>query len=211
MTRISACPTPYPGLPSDNPDTAAAEELGFTPEQRERVRKIVSSHWTSFIALQEEEQKLPLGDEKARKAIGEKHRQEMASLRKQIEAALTREQWALCKEMAFQNLAVANLLRAARMAQPYDDVGLTKQQKTALQEIDAEYGDTPERIYHELTDKALTAFTPAQQQESARKSIGAGGKSVQPWLDHFKALPPRASPTPAPVYRWALVAIQSAL
>ena len=71
------------------PDSGAAEELGFSTEQRERVRKIVTAHWMTLIALQPEEQKLPLGDEKAFKAIGEKRRQEMANLRKQIEAALT--------------------------------------------------------------------------------------------------------------------------
>ncbi len=107
---------PYPGLPSHMPDTGAAEELGFSPEQRERVRKIVTAHWTSLGALQQEEQKLPLGDEKARKAIGEKRRQEMANLRKQIEAALTPEQWASCKEMAFQNLAIPGLRMADAQA-----------------------------------------------------------------------------------------------
>ena len=66
----------------------------------------------SLGALQQEEQKLPLGDEKARKAIGEKRRQEMANLRKQIEAALTPEQWASCKEIAFENLAIPSLRMA---------------------------------------------------------------------------------------------------
>ena len=89
--------------------------MGFSTEQREHVRKIVTAHWTSLIALQQEEQKLPLEDEKAFKAIGEKRRQEMAGLRKQIEAALTPRQWALCKEMAFENLAVPTLRRAAHM------------------------------------------------------------------------------------------------
>jgi hypothetical protein len=156
---------PYPGLPSHMPDTGAAEELGLSAERREHVRKIVTAHWMSLIALQKEEQKLPLGDEKAFKAIGEKRRQEMADLRKQIEAALTSEQWALCKEMAFQNLAMPALRRAAGIAQLPNKMGLTEQQGIALREIDAEYVDKPEQIYCELTDKALTAFTPAQQEQ----------------------------------------------
>ena len=175
---------PYPGLPSHMPDTGAAEELGFTAEQREHVRKIVTAHWMSLIALQQEEQKLPLGDEKAFKAIGEKRRQEMADLRKQIEAALTPEQWASCREMAFQNLAMPTLRRVASIAQLPNktglterlgmavyiakesvEMGLTEQQRAALREIDAEYVDKPEQIYCELTDKALTAFTPAQQEQ----------------------------------------------
>ncbi|MHC4405641.1 MAG: M56 family metallopeptidase [Planctomycetota bacterium] len=175
---------PYPGLPSHMPDTGAAEELGFSAEQRERVRKIVTAHWTSLGALQQEEQKLPLEDEKARKAIGEKRRQEMADLRTQIEAALTPEQWASCKEMAFQNLAIPTLRRVAciaqlpnkmglterlgmavYIAQVSSEMGLTEQQRTALREIEAEYVDKPEQIYCELTDKALTAFTPAQQEK----------------------------------------------
>ena len=158
---------PYPRLPSHMPDTGAAEELGFSREQRERVRKIVTAHWTSLGALQQEEQKLPLEDEKAFKAIGEKRRQEMADLRKQIEAALTPEQWALCKEMAFQNLAIPVLHMAAHMAQASGEigVGLSEQQRTALREIDAEYFDKPEQIYCELTDKVLAAFTPAQQEK----------------------------------------------
>ena len=77
---------PYPGLPSQMPDTGVAEELGFSRDQEDRVRKIVTAHWASLGAIQQEAQKLPLGDEKARKAIGENRRQEMANLRKQIEA-----------------------------------------------------------------------------------------------------------------------------
>jgi hypothetical protein len=164
------------------PDTGAAEELGFSREQQERVRKIVSAHWTSLGAFQQEEQNLPLGDEKAFKAIGVKRRQEMAVLRKQIETALTPEQWALCKEMAFQNLAIPGLRMvaqaqvssemglkerlgmAAYIVQLSSEMGLTEQQRTALREIEADF-DKPEQIYCELTDKALTAFTPAQQEK----------------------------------------------
>ena len=173
---------PYPGLPSHMPDTGVAEELGLSAEQCERVRKIVSAHWTTLGALQQEEQNLTLGDEKAFKAIGEKRRQEMADLRKQIEAALTPEQWASCKEMAFENLAMPSLRMAAGLAQLPDTMGLTErlgmaaymalsgemalteQQRAALREIEAEYVDKPEQIYCEMTDKALAAFTPAQQE-----------------------------------------------
>jgi hypothetical protein len=158
---------PYPGLPSHMPDTGAAEELGFSTEQREHVRKIVTTHWTSLGALQQEEQTLLLGDEKAFKAIGEQRRQEMADLRKQIEAALTPEQWTLCQEMAFQNLAIPSLRLAVHNAQASNGtgIGLSEQQKTALRKIDMEYFDKPEQICCELTDKALTAFTPAQQEK----------------------------------------------
>ncbi len=175
---------PYPMLPSHMPDTGVAEDLGFSPEQRERVRKIVTEHWMTLIALQQEEQKLALGDEKAFKAIGEKRRQEMANLRKQIETVLTPEQWASCKEMAFQNLAIPSLRIVAGIAQPPNKLGpterpgmaayiapasgkmgLSEQQRAALREIDAKYFDKPEQIYRELTDKALTAFTPAQQEK----------------------------------------------
>jgi Spy/CpxP family protein refolding chaperone len=175
---------PYPGLPSHMPDTGVAEELGFSRKQRERVRKIVNAHWTSFIAFQQEEQRLPLGDEKGRKAIDAKRRQEMANLRKQIEAALTPEQWASCKEMAFENTAIP-LLRmlacidqvpgkmklaeriatSAYIAHASREMKLTEQQRKALREIDAEYYDKPEQIYRELTDKAIAAFTPAQQEK----------------------------------------------
>ncbi len=156
---------PYPGLPGILPDSGAAEELGFSTEQRERVRKIVTAHWMTLIALQQEEQKLPLENEKAFKAIGEKRRQEMAGLRKQIEAALTPRQWALCKEMAFENLAVLTLRRAAHDAEVSLGMGLSEQQRTALRAIEAEYFDKPEQIYRELTDKALAAFTPAQREK----------------------------------------------
>ena len=44
-------------------------------------------------------------------------------------------------------------------------MGLSEQQRTALREIEAEYFDKPEQIYRELTDKALAAFTPAQQEK----------------------------------------------
>ena len=47
-------------------------------------------------------------------------------------------------------------------------MGLSEQQRTALREIDAEYFDKPEQIYCELTDKALAAFTPAQQTGEVR-------------------------------------------
>jgi Spy/CpxP family protein refolding chaperone len=156
---------PYPMLPSHMPDTGAAEELGLSAEQRERVRTIVTAHLTSYIAFDQEEQKLPLGDEKAFKAIGEKRRQEMADLRKKIEAALTPEQCALCKEMAFQNLAIPSLRRAAGMADVFNEMGLSWQQRAALREIEVEYVDKPEQIYCELTDKALTTLTPAQQEK----------------------------------------------
>jgi beta-lactamase regulating signal transducer with metallopeptidase domain len=156
---------PYPGLPSHMPDTGAAEALGFSPEQRERVRKIVSAHWTSLIALEQEKQKLPLKDEKARKAIGEKHRQEMADLRQRIQAALTPGQWALCNEMAFENLAMPRLHMAAHDPLVSIWMGLSERQRTALRAIEAEYSDKPEQIYCELTDKALAAFTPAQQEK----------------------------------------------
>ena len=43
-------------------------------------------------------------------------------------------------------------------------MGLSEQQRADLREIEAEYFDKPEQIYRELTDKALAAFTPAQQE-----------------------------------------------
>jgi Spy/CpxP family protein refolding chaperone len=89
----------------------------------------------------------------------------MADLRKQIEAALTPEQWALCKEMAFENLAMPWLHTAAHDPQALSELRLGQQQRTALREIEAEYSDKPQQIYCELTDKALAAFTPAQQEE----------------------------------------------
>lgn len=158
---------PYPGLPSHVPGDGAAEELGLSAEQREHVRKIITAHWKSLVALQQEEQKLPLEDEKALKVIGEKRRQAIADLRKQIEAALTPEQLALFKEMAFQNMAIPSLRMVGSIAKAADEggIGLSEQQRTALREIEAEYFDEPEQIYCELTDKALTAFTPAQQEK----------------------------------------------
>ncbi|MGO9356466.1 MAG: hypothetical protein ACLP1D_02195, partial [Xanthobacteraceae bacterium] len=134
-------------------------------EQREHARKIITAHWKSLVALQPEEQKLPLDDEKAFKAIGEKRRQEMANLRKQVEAVLTPQQWASCKEIAFQNQAVPGLRMAAHMAPAPNEMGLSAQQWKALREIEAQYFDKPEQIYRELTDKALAAFTPAQQEK----------------------------------------------
>jgi len=110
----------------------------------------------------------------------------MANLRKQIEATLTPQQWASCKEMAFQNLAIPGLLRALRradgrsasaqkasgiqafgelMEQAFSGLGLTAQQIAALRKIDAEYSDKAEQVYCELTDKALAAFTPAQREQ----------------------------------------------
>ena len=156
---------PYPGLPSHMPDTGVADELGFSEEQRERVRKVVAEHWTTLGRLQQEEQNLQLGDDKAFKAVGEKRRQEMADLRKKIEAALTPEQWAACKEMAFQNLTISQLRMAASNEQLASAMGLSEQQRDALRKVDSEYFDQPEQIYCELTDKALTAFTPAQQEQ----------------------------------------------
>lgn len=158
---------PYPMLPSHMPDTGVADELGFSQEQRESVRKIVTAHWTSLGTLQQEEQGLSLGDDKAFKAIGEKRRQEMADLRKQIEATLTPEQWASCKEMAFQNLAITHLRLAVHNPQAAGGFGieLSKQQIADLRQIETEYFDKPEQIYRELTDTALAAFTPAQQEK----------------------------------------------
>ena len=145
------------------------------------MRNIVAAHWQSLSSLQQEEQKLAIGDEKARQAIGEKRRQEMANLRKQIEAALTPEQWARCNEIAFENLAIPYLRIVAQSSQASGEtglaqrlaaaaaialgMGLTSEQMAALREIDAEYFDKPEQVYRELTDKALTAFTPAQQEK----------------------------------------------
>ena len=176
---------PYPQLPSHMPDTGVAEELGFSPEQRESVRKIVTAHWKSLGALQQEEQKLSLGNEKAFKAIGERRRQEMADLRKKIEAVLTPEQWASCKEMAFQNLADSRSAHGSTQhAQASGDagIGLSEQQRTALREIDAEYFDKPEQIYCELTDKALAAFTPGAAGEAAGGSRSARVVNHDPHL-----------------------------
>jgi Spy/CpxP family protein refolding chaperone len=164
---------PYPMLPSQLPDTGLAEYLGFSPGQREHVRKIVIAHWTTLIVLEHEKQGLPVENAMARKAVGQKRRKEMANLRKQIEAALTPEQWAGCKEMAFENLAMNTLHRAAQKAQSFrevaaqafDGTGLAEQQRTALREIEAEYVDKPQQIYCEMTDKALAVFTPAQQEK----------------------------------------------
>jgi hypothetical protein len=158
---------PYPGLPSHMPDTGVAEELGFSKEQREHVRKIVTTHWTTLGTFQQEEQNLSLENDKAFKAIGERRRQEMADLRKQIEATLTPKQWASCKEMAFQNLAIVTLQSVVHDAQAAKGIGLdlSEQQMADLRKIEAEYFDKPEQIYCELTDRALAAFTPAQQDK----------------------------------------------
>ena len=50
-------------------------------------------------------------------------------------------------------------------ASPLWGIGLSERQKAALREIDARYFDKPEQIYREMTDKALAAFTPAQQEQ----------------------------------------------
>ena len=151
--------------------------VGVQPRAARRVRKIVDAHWMRLIAMSQEEQNLPLGDEKVFKAIGEKRRQEMADLRKQIEAALTPEQWASCKRMALENLAMPSLHMAAHDPQALSELGLGEQQRTALREIEAEYFDKPQQIYCELTDKALAAFTPRSRKSCGRKSTGGGGKS----------------------------------
>jgi hypothetical protein len=153
---------PYPGLPSHMPDTGAAEVLGLSREQQERVRKIVTAHWMSRITIEAEKQKLPLGDEKGRKAVDEKRRQEMAGLRKKVEAVLTPAQWKLCQEIAMQNTVAIRLRHEA--AAFFSPMGLTKKQCSALRAIEAEYFDKPEEIYCDLTDKALAAFTPAQRE-----------------------------------------------
>ena len=110
---------------------------------------------------------LSLGDDKGFKAIGERRRQEMANLRKQIEAVLTPEQWASCKEMAFENLAIPRLRLAMQNPQAAGGIGieLSEPQEADLRRIEAEYFDKPEQIYGELSDKALVAFTPAQQEK----------------------------------------------
>lgn len=167
---------PYPMLPSHMPDTGVADELGFSQEQRENVRKIVTEHWNSLGAFQQEEQRLSPGNDKAYAAIGERRRQHMADLRKQIEAALTREQWALCKEMALENVVVVRLRLAAHKPEAANGTGieLSKQQMADLRKIEAEYFDKPEQVYCELTDKALAAFTP-DQQEKLRAEVDRRG------------------------------------
>ena len=165
---------PYPGLPSHMPETGAAEVLGLSPEQRERLRKIVTAHWMSLITIQNEKQTLPLEDQKGRKAVDEKHRQEMAGLRKKIEAVLTPAQWKLCKEIAMQNTVVPRLRLEAHQAAAFSPLGLTEQQCSALRAIEAEYFDKPEEIYCDLTDKALAPFTPAQR-EALRAEVDRRG------------------------------------
>jgi hypothetical protein len=157
---------PYPKLPSHVPGNGAADELGLSPEQRDNVRKIITAHWKVLGALQRDEQKLPLDSDKAFKAIGEKRQQEMADLHKKIEAALTPQQFALFNEMAIQNMVAPSLHYRGRIVKAEaTGIGLTEQQQAALRDIEAEYVDKPEQIYCDLTDKALTAFTPAQQEK----------------------------------------------
>ena len=178
---------PYPMLPSPYlPDSGAAEALGLSAKQRDGVRQIVTAHQMTLIALQAQQQRLQLGDEKTFNAVGEKQRQEMANLRKQIEAALTPAQWALFKEMAFENIAMNWLSMVARLdngpasrahklsgigaavdlaEQLFNGSGITAQQVIALRKIEAECCDKPEQIYREMTDKALAAFTPAQREK----------------------------------------------
>ena len=137
----------------------------------------------SLIALQQEGQKLAIGDEKVRKAIAEKHRQEMANLRKQIEAALYARAVGVVQgdgvseQGHSQSRIVAGIAQppnklgpterpgmAAYIALASGEMGLTEQQRAALREIEAKYGDKPEQIYCELTDKAIKVLTPAQQE-----------------------------------------------
>ncbi len=171
---------PYPVLPSHMPDSGAAEELGLSDEQCEHIREIITAYWKSSAEFWQEEQKLSLEDEDGRKAIGEKRQQKTAEHSKQIEAVLTPEQWALHKEIAFQNLAVPQLramlgimpavkqagwMGSVGMAMFAMKIGLTERETSALRKIDAEYFDKPEEIYRELTDEALAAFTPREQDE----------------------------------------------
>ncbi len=90
---------------------------------------------------------------------GEKEKQLVPELRKQLEALLTPQQLTSFKEMAFQNIAVPGL----QFPDTLNNIGASDAQKKALQQIDDEYFDKPRQIYCELTDKALKAFTPAQQ------------------------------------------------
>jgi beta-lactamase regulating signal transducer with metallopeptidase domain len=184
---------PYPSL-SRMPDSEVAEELGLSAEQRERVRTITRTHWESRIALDDEVQRLSPGDEKAFQALREKRLQEMANLRKQIAGALTPEQWARCQEIALENQVMFMLGRIVRspdgpiesirlseiaaedrqLRQALNGTGLSGEQIAAMRKIEAEYADRPQQIYCELTDKALAAFTP-EQQEKLRAEVDRRG------------------------------------
>ncbi|MBI5821584.1 MAG: protein kinase [Verrucomicrobia bacterium] len=163
--EASCASFPYPMLPSRLPDSGAAEELGLTATQRQRVRKIVNAHRTTLGEFQMQEQKLAPGDEKGFQAIAGKRRQEKADLRKQIEAALTPQQWVAFKEIAFENQVVSSLRGALRDGSVHGLIELTEPQCAALRAIETEYFDQPQQIYCEMTDKALAAFTPAQQEK----------------------------------------------
>jgi hypothetical protein len=158
---------PYPQLPSHMPDTGVAEELGFSEEQEKQIRQRVSQHWMKLINIQQEEQNISPENDTEYKAIGERRKEEMIDLRKQIETILTPEQWASCKEMAFQNMAVTLIQASVHYPQKPSGAGidLSLQQMADLQKIEEEFAGKPEQIYQELTDKTLEVFTPAQQEQ----------------------------------------------
>jgi len=78
--------------------------------------------------------------------------------------------------MAFENVAVMRLSLAARNPQAAVGTGieLSKQQIADLRQIEEDFFDKSERIYQELTDKAMAAFTP-EQQEKLRAEVDRRG------------------------------------
>ncbi len=152
---------PYPQL-ANGSNEGAAEELGLNPTQREAIRSALKTYWGERGKIDEARWKLSDDDEKAIKANAEKRRQLIGDLRKRIEAVLTPEQLHAFKDMAFQTMAASHL-RAAARSKEQGNLGLSEQQKATLRQLDAEYFNKPEEIYGDLTDKALKAFTPAQQ------------------------------------------------
>ena len=157
---------PYPALPFRDAD-GAADELGLSAAQRTQVRDMMNKYVKATGEIDKERAKLSLDDEAGLKANGEKTRQLVTELNRQVEAALTPQQIAMLKEMAFQNIVIPALLVPAApekvAGNNQEKAFFDEQQKATLRQIEIEFFDKPEQVYCELTAKALKVFTPAQQ------------------------------------------------
>ncbi|MGW8256308.1 MAG: M56 family metallopeptidase [Thermoguttaceae bacterium] len=169
---------PYPGLPYYD-KKGAADALGLLDVQRKAINEILKKYWGNRIKIQQQMQKLSRDDADGLLAVQKKIDKLAPAVREQIEGIMTPEQLAAYKKMAYQNMAMPMLKGFMAASKPskfakklegilkpfMDDNGISAEQQAAMRRIEAESFEKPELIYREMTDKAMEAFTPAQQRK----------------------------------------------
>ena len=160
----------YPLLGERN----VVKELKITAEQKKALHDIQAKFISDTTKLSKDMERKTLSEEAGTEDFSRRQREQLAGVRRQVEAVLTPEQLQRLKELTFRDLAFAYLANPDVRAK----LGLTKEQESDVRSMTKETIDRQMTSIKETADKTLAVLTPKQKTKLREVAIGPLGPDI---------------------------------